>query len=94
MRSVIGVIIILIAIFFLVPMAVGGSTNICQAVEKHNVSNTAASVAGGHSGPVYGVVNTVGQAGATGQAAATNADVNHPNLPSPIGCAVSFWKNI
>ena len=39
--SIGAIIIILIAVFFIVPMAVGGSTNACQALAKHNVSNTA-----------------------------------------------------
>jgi hypothetical protein len=94
MRIVIGAIIILIVAFFAVPMAVGGSTNVCQALEKHNVSNTASSVAGGTSGPVYGVINTVGQAGATGNTAAAEENTEHPNTPSPISCAADFWKTL
>lgn len=92
--TIIGAIVILIAVFFIVPMAVGGSTNICQAVEKHNVSNTAANIAGGHSGPVYGVINTIGQAGASGQATATQQSMAHPNTPTPISCSVEFWQSL
>jgi len=92
--TILGAIIILIAVFFIVPMAVGGSTNACQALEKHDVSNTASSIAGGSSGPVYGVINTVGQAGATGQTASTTEANAHPNTPTPISCTVSFWQSL
>jgi len=94
LKIVAGAIILLIVVFFAVPMAVGGSTNACQALEKHNVSNTASSIAGGNSGVVYGVINTVGQAGATGQAAATTESVSHPNTPTPVSCTVSFWETL
>jgi hypothetical protein len=94
MKTLIGAIIVLIAVFFLVPMVVGGSTNLCQAVEQHNVSKTASSIAGGSSGPVYGVINTIGQAGATGQATSVAEANAHPNTPTPISCAVSFWKTL
>ena len=94
MRAIAGVIIVLIAIFFLVPMAVGGSTDACQALEKHDVSNTASSVAGGSSGPVYGVMNTIGQMGATGKAASTAEANAHPDTPTPISCTISFWKTL
>jgi len=92
--SIGAIIIILIAVFFIVPMAVGGSTNACQALAKHNVSNTASSIAGGSSGPVYGVINTIGQAGATGQGTAAAESVDHPNTPSAISCTVSFWQSL
>ncbi len=94
MKTVIGAVIVLIAVFFIVPMAVGGSTNACQALEKHDVSNTASSIAGGTSGPVYGVINTVGQAGATGQAASTAEANSHPDTPTSVSCTVSFWKTL
>jgi hypothetical protein len=94
MKTAIGAIIVLIAVFFIVPMAVGGSTNACQALEKHNVSNTASSIAGGSSGPVYGVINTIGQAGATGQTASTTEANAHPDTPTPVSCTVSFWKTL
>jgi hypothetical protein len=94
MKTLIGAVIILIAVFFLVPMAVGGSTNVCQAVEQHNVSKTASNIAGGSSGPVYGTINTIGQAGATGQATSMAEANAHPNTPTPISCAVSFWKTL
>jgi len=94
MKTAIGAIIVLIAVFFIVPMAVGGSTNACQALEKHNVSNTASSIAGGSSGPVYGVINTIGQAGATGAATSTAEANAHPNTPSVISCTASYWKSL
>jgi hypothetical protein len=92
--TIIGAIVILLAVFFIVPMAVGGSTNACQALEKHNVSNTASSIAGGHSGPIYGVINTIGQAGATGQATASSEAAAHPDTPTPISCTFDFWTSL
>jgi cobalamin synthase len=94
MKTLIGAVIVLIAVFFLVPMVVGGSTNLCQAVEQHNVSKTASNIAGGSTGPVYGVINTIGQAGATGQATSMAETNAHPNTPTPISCAISFWKTL
>jgi hypothetical protein len=94
MRTAIAAIIVLVALFFVIPMAIGGSTNACQALEKHDVSNTASSIAGGHSGPVYGVINTVGQAGATGAGASTAEANAHPDTPTPVSCTVTFWESL
>lgn len=94
MRVAAGVIILLVAIFFFVPMIAGGSTDLCQAVEKHNVSATASHIAGGTSGPVYGVINTVGQSMATGNAEAAKQSNDHPNTPTPISCAASYWHSL
>lgn len=94
MKIVVGIIVILVAIFFIVPMVVGGSANICQALEQHNVSKTASSIAGSNSGPIYGVINSVGQAGATGQTEAATQANAHPNSPTPVSCAVSFWQSL
>jgi hypothetical protein len=94
LKIVAGAIIVLIVAFFVVPMAVGGSPNACQALEKHNVSNTASSIAGGNSGVVYGVINTVGQAGATGQATSASEANSHPDTPTPVSCTVSFWESL
>ncbi len=89
-----GAIVILIALFFIVPMIAGGTTNVCQALESHNVSNAAGSIAGGKSGPVFGVINTIGQAGATGAATSTAEANAHPNTPSVISCTASYWKSL
>ena len=89
MKTIIGAVIVLIAVFFLVPMVVGGSTNLCRAVEQHNVSNAASNIAGGSSGPVYGMMNTIGQAGATGQATRMAEANAHPDIPTSISCAAS-----
>ncbi len=94
MRIVIGAIIILVVVFFAVPMVARGSMNACQALEKHNVSSTASNIAGGSSGPVYVVINTIGQAGATGQTAAAQETNEHPNTPTPVSCTVDFWKSL
>jgi hypothetical protein len=94
MRAVLMVAVALAVAFFAIPMVVGGSSNACQALEKYKVSKTASSIAGGNSGPVYGVMNSVGQMGATGQGAAEVEANNHPNTPTPISCTVEFWKSL
>jgi hypothetical protein len=92
--SILGAVVALVILFFAVPMIAGGSTNICKDVESHNVSKTASSIAGGNTGPVYGVINSIGQAGATGQGEATAQANAHPNTPTVISCAASFWQNL
>ena len=94
MKIAAGVIVLLVAIFFIVPMVAGGSTNICQALEKHNVSDTASSIAGGQSGPVYGVINSVGQSMATGNTEANKQASEHPSTPTPVSCAASYWQSL
>lgn len=94
MKTAASIIIILAAIFFFVPMIVGRSADLCQAAERHNVSNAAASVAGGKSGPVYGAINTVGQSMATGNAEAEKQSEQRPGTPTPISCATAFWTSL
>lgn len=94
MKIAAGIIVLLVAIFFFVPMIAGGSANICQALEKHNVSHAASSVAGGTSGPVYGVINGVGQSMATGNAESAKQANDHPDTPTPISCAASYWQSL
>ncbi len=94
MKIIVGAIIILIAAFFIVPLVAGGSINACKALEKYNVRTTASSIAGGSSGPVYGIINSIGQAAATGQATSMAEANAHPDTPTIVSCTVSFWKNL
>jgi hypothetical protein len=94
MKIAAGIIVLLVAIFFIVPMVAGGSANVCQALEKHNVSDTASSVAGSKSGPVYGVINGVGQSMATGNAESAKQANDHPNTPTAISCAAKYWQSL
>jgi hypothetical protein len=94
MRIAIAAIVALIILYFAVPMIAGGSMNVCQAVEKHNVSTAASNIAGGTSGPVYGVINGVGQSMATGQATSAQEANDHPNTPTAISCATSYWQSL
>jgi hypothetical protein len=94
MKIAASIIIVLVAIFFIVPMVAGGSANVCQALEKHNVSSTASNVAGGTSGPVYGVINGVGQSMATGNTEAAKQANDHPDTPTPVSCAASYWQSL
>jgi hypothetical protein len=94
MRPLIGAIIVVIAVFFIVPMILGGSVNTCQALEKHVVSGEAANIAGGTSGPVYNTVNNAGQSAATGQIAGTMMAQNHPDAPTGVSCTYYFWKSL
>ncbi len=94
LASVIGAIIVLVILFFAVPVIAGGNTNICQDVESHNVSKTASGIAGGSSGPVYGVINSVGQMGATGDVEKAKQDNDNPNTPSVVSCAGAWWQSL
>lgn len=94
MRGILVVIILLIVIFFGVPMVSEGTTNTCQALEKATVSNTATNIAGSNTGVVHNVINSVGQAGATGQVASANASQEHPNSPTPITCTYEYWQKL
>jgi hypothetical protein len=92
--TIAGIIVIAVAVFFLVPMAAGGSANICQALEKHDISKTASNITGTNSGPVHDVINSVGQSMATGNVAANSEANAHPNTPTAISCAASYWKSL
>jgi hypothetical protein len=94
MRPLIGAIIIVIVVFFAVPMIAGGSVNACQALEKHVVSTQAANIAGGTGGTVYNTINNAGQNAATGQIASTMMAQNHPDAPTPVSCTYYFWKSL
>lgn len=94
MKIAAAVIAALAVLFFIVPMLAGGSANACQALEQHNVSKTASSIAGSTNGPVYGVINSIGQAGATGHTEAAMQANAHPGLPAAIGCTVAFWQSL
>ncbi len=92
--TIVGVIIIAIAVFFIVPMAAGGSANVCQALEKHNVSNAAANITGTTNGPLYNIINAVGQSVATGNITAQSEAAAHPDTPTAVSCAASYWKSL
>ncbi len=92
--AIIGAAIIGLAVFFIVPMAAGGSANVCQALEKHDVSNIAANVTGTNSGPVHDMINSVGQSMATGNIAAQSEANAHPHTPTAVSCAASYWKSL
>ena len=92
--TIVGVIIIAIAVFFIVPMAAGGSANVCQALEKHDVSNEAANITGTTNGPVFNIINAVGQSVATGNIAAQSEAAAHPDTPTAVSCAASYWKTL
>ena len=93
MRILLGLLIIAIAVFFIVPMVAGGSTNSCQALEKYNISYAASNLAGGSSGPIYGMINSIGQASASGQITSMAEANAHPDTPTPVSCTASFWNS-
>lgn len=92
--GIIGVIVVVLVIFFGVPMAAGGSTNVCQALEKHNVSQTAQNITGTSNGPVHNLINSVGQSFATGEGEQQKQAAEHPNTPSVVSCAAAYWKTL
>jgi hypothetical protein len=94
MKGLIAVIVVIVAAFFIVPMVAQGTTNTCQALERHDVSNTATSIAGSNTGIVHNVINSVGQAGATGDVASTTEAQDHPDSPTTVSCTYSYWKSL
>ncbi|GAN78672.1 hypothetical protein [Acidocella aminolytica] len=92
--AIIGIVIMALVVFFAVPMLGGGSANVCQALEKHNVSQTAKNITGTNSGPVHNVINSVGQSFATGDTEAAKQHHDHPDTPSAVSCAASYWKSL
>ncbi len=94
MRYVVGAFIVAVVVFFAVPVFMGGNANICQGFEQYNVRTAAANIAGGTTGPVYGVINSIGQSVATGQSTSADEANKHPHTPTPISCAISFWKTL
>ena len=94
MRGILVVVILLVVVFFAVPMVSEGTTNTCQALEKKTVSDTASNVAGSNTGVVHNVINSVGQAGATGDVASQTAASNSPNSPTPVTCTYEYWQKL
>jgi len=43
---------------------------------------------------IHNVINSVGQAGATGQLASTDASQAHPDSPTPVTCTYEYWQDI
>ncbi len=94
MRGLLAVIVLVVVVFFVVPMIAEGTTDTCKALEKQDVSTAATNIAGSNTGVVHNVINSMGQAVATGQVASTQSSEQHPNTPSPITCTFHYWKNI
>lgn len=92
--TLLGTAFALVILFFAVPMVAGGSTDVCQAVESHDVKTTAQSISGSNSGTMYNVINSVGQAGATGDIERQTQANAHPNTPTVVSCTVAFWKTL
>ncbi|MDE8349996.1 MAG: hypothetical protein POG74_11035 [Acidocella sp.] len=89
-----GAAVVVLVGFFAVPMVVAGTTNTCQALEKHNVSAAATNIAGSNSGVVHDTINNIGQSMATGQLTQSVMAQDHPNSPSVVSCAYYYWKDI
>jgi hypothetical protein len=95
MKALIAVIVVAIVAFFAVPMVGEGTTNSCQALERHVVTKQAANIAGGNTNsPVFNTVNNAGQSAANGQIASTMMQQNHPDAPTPISCTYFYWKSL
>ncbi len=90
-KNLLGAAAALIILFFAVPMAAGGSTNICEAVALHNVNTTASSIAGSNSSDMYRVINTADQPGDAEQQKQTH---DHPHIPGAVSCAGAFWQSL
>jgi len=95
MKGIIAVVVVVVLAFFVVPMAAEGTTNTCQALERHVVSTQASNLAGGDtSSQTFAAVNGAGQAGASGAVASTMMQQNHPDTPTPISCTYFYWKSL
>lgn len=94
MKYAIGCVVAAIIVFFAVPIIVTGNPNACQALEQRNVAKTASNIAGGSKGPIFGVINSIGQAAATGQVTSAAEANAHPNTPSDVSCTLSIWKTL
>ena len=95
MRGLLAVIILVVIVFFGAPMLAEGTTNTCQALERHVVSTQASQIAGGNTNsPTYNAVNSAGQSQANGQIASTMMAQNHPQTPTGISCTYFWWKSL
>jgi hypothetical protein len=94
MKAILGALVAIVILFFAVPMLAGGSTNVCKDVESHDVKTTASTITGTNSGPVYNVINSVGQAGATGEVEQTKQANLHPDVPTVVSCSADFWQSL
>lgn len=95
MRGLIAIIVLIVVVFFGVPMVMEGTTNACQALERHVVKTQASQIAGGTTNsPVYNSVNNAAQPAATGTIATTMMAQNHPQTPTPISCTYFYWKSL
>ena len=57
MRLFLSTMVVLVAVFFTLPIMAGGSTNICQDAAGHDGNTTAATFSGGNSTVMYTVIN-------------------------------------
>jgi hypothetical protein len=95
MRGFIAVVVVVIVAFFAIPMAAQGTTNTCQALERHVVTTQATNIAGGNTNSTtFAAVNGAGQAAATGTIASTMMQQNHPDTPTPVACTYYYWKSL
>ncbi len=92
--TLLGAVFAVLAVFFAAPMVAGGSTNICKDVEAHNVQTAASAIAGNDSGTMYSVINSIGQAGATGDIERYEQRSAHPHIPLVVSCTVAFWRSL
>ncbi|OYV32847.1 MAG: hypothetical protein B7Z81_12190 [Acidocella sp. 20-61-6] len=93
-NALIGAAIVVAVGFFAVPMLAAGTTNTCQALEKHNVSAAATNIAGSNTGVIHDTINSIGQSIATGQMTQAAEAQSHPNTPRVVSCAFYYWKDI
>jgi hypothetical protein len=95
MRGIIAFVVVVIIAFFAVPMAAEGTTDTCQALERHVVTAQATNIAGGNTNSAtFSAVNGAGQSQANGAIASTMMQQNHPDTPTPISCTYFYWKSL
>jgi hypothetical protein len=80
------------ALFFAVPVVVGGNTDVCQDVSVSDVQGSGPTGSMSTSSTMYNVMNQADAVGSPGDQAHDKAARLHPHIPPAISCAAGFWK--
>lgn len=87
MRFILGSLIACVAIFFAVPIMIGGSVDLCQDVPP--AVPAASTAASDDPMPIYNVIPP------TTAAAEHDKEVRlHPHAPPVVSCTAAFWQSL
>lgn len=82
------------ALFFAVPIVVGGSTDVCQDVTVSDVQGSGPTGSMSTSSTMYNVMNQAAVVGSLGDQAHDRVARQHPHIPPAVSCAADFWKTL